>query len=284
MTNNRQYAVILMKLKSCFFICLTLSTIFFSTHSLFAFDTYYCPKVCKRTPYDVGRWSFSANGGVVPTWFVDEETTLIFPRTTLISLGSPHLTKLGNFDNLFGLPWTAGAEIGYMVCCRWEIFTDFDYISASGKNRTHPDELGGTINEVFHQYRLWDWYLGLRYYLPPIWQNFTPFIGGKAGIIHRNGVATDIIRTDALGLTLTDGTFNLFRNGLEVSGGVQFGINYDVSACFSLTLKAEAIWSGCWNLETRDESNGILLTPIVVPGNIGGVFTVPVTLGLRFAY
>lgn len=239
-----------------------------------------CPwdPCCDGTPYDEGKWSISAYGAVTPTWFADRGSTLVFDRITPTTFLLPDSGTLAKFNTLFRTPWTLGVELGYMICKNWEVFSDFEYTTAGGCRRSFLDVDGSTVSESLPRYRTLNWYLGSRYYLPPFWCNFTPFIGAKAGAVYRYNIRADIVRTGVVAGTF----FNEFSPGYTVSGGLQLGVNWDLSSCLVLTLKAEAVWLGGWRTNFRDE--GAPSGPIVVLGDIGPLFSVPVSIGLRISF
>jgi hypothetical protein len=105
------------------------------------------------------------------------------------------------------------------------------------------------------------------------------------GLIHRNGSNADIERT--LGtIVLASGSYTEHLSHTTVSGGFHAGINWDISSCLAVTLKAEALLSGDARATFRDEFVDIIApsAPLVVLGHTGPVLHVPVTLGLRFSF
>jgi len=309
-----------MKFKSLFGSLVLLATIAMSTQSLTAYgtDSYggeygnygdnfgggnygggyggdCCPPPCEPcggnwdccdgTPYDACKWSASINGGVTPMWFQRRGRTLQFDRLGGLFF-EPFGHKLPKFNDLFDLPWNVGIELGYMLCDRVETFVDFDYTSAKGKNRSYvgPDEI--FVRHRFNHYRAYDFYLGTRYYLPTWFCSFTPFFGAKVGLVARNKIRTHTTRSTVDGVEISSGSFTRFKSDTTISGGLQMGVNWDFSACASVTLKAEAVWSGDWRPSVIDESVSPLSTfvPLVVYGKTGPVLSVPVTLGLRYAF
>lgn len=239
---------------------------------------------CDGTAYDAGKWSVSINGGVTPMWFERRGRTQEF--TNLGSFFLPPVGhKLSRFNDLFDLPWNVGIELGYMLCDRVETFVDFDYTSAQGKRRTH----GGSDEDLFtrhrfNHYRAYDFYLGSRYYLCPVFCSFTPFFGAKVGLVARNKIRTRTTREDSL--LSESGSFTRFKSDTTISGGVHLGVNYDFSCNIAVTLKAEAVWTGDWRPATAYEGEGIVstLAPLVFYGKTGPILSVPVTLGIRYTF
>ncbi|CCB85705.1 MULTISPECIES: hypothetical protein [Parachlamydia] len=279
-----------MKFKSTIYASFLFLTILFtSTQSLSAFD--YDFGCCDYgTPYDECKWSVSINGGVSPTWFQRKGRDLYFNH-----LGPffevPESFKTPKFCKIFDLPWNVGIELGYMFCDRLEVFADFDYTQACGKRHHHRrSDISASSRERVSQYRAFDFYLGTRYYLCPIFCSFTPFFGGKVGLITRDKIRGSTRTTVTGGSSGFGHRHTRFKSDTTISGGLHAGVNWDLSSCLSVTVKAEAIWSGDWRPTNADEGEGssvinpALPVPLIIHGKTGPVLSVPVTLGLRYAF
>src|SRR5690606_3751447 len=119
------------------------------------------------------------------------------------------------FTNQFTVPWTVVGEIGYAVSCNTEIFADFHYGRASGRNRSYSvdfDEVTATIEfdatteivtlspaqtwdvaESYSDLKYFGGTIGMRHYFDPICHNFYPFFGVKAGVRHFDPVKATVI-------------------------------------------------------------------------------------------
>lgn len=275
-----------MKLKSLFGSLVFMAMIALSSNltAYGSWDDECCG--CDPTPYDAGKFSASIQGGVTPHWFQRRGRNFHFDHVGPLFLDTPWSHRSSKFNSLFDLPWNVGVELGYMVCCRVEFFADFDYTYAQGK-RHHFRRSTVFHREKFRHYRAFDFYLGSRYYLPTMFCSFTPFIGGKVGLVCRDRIRTRTHRFfDSSEVAIVDGNFTRYKSDTTISGGLHLGVNWDFSACASITLKAEAIWTGDWRPTRVNEllEDSFLPAPIVFRGHTGPIFSVPVTLGLRYAF
>ncbi|WP_249274306.1 hypothetical protein [Parachlamydia sp. AcF125] len=178
-----------------------------------------------------------------------------------------------------------------MYCDRLELFADFNYTQAGGRHHSYKtSDVSLASKEKIGHYRAYDFYLGTRYYLFPVFSNLTPFFGGKVGLVTRDKIRgstrTVVADTSGVGHKHTH-----FRSDTTISGGLHAGVNWDLSANLSVTLKAEAIWSGDWRPTVdREEgsSTSVVETPVSLPiivhGKTGPILSVPVTLGIRYAF
>lgn len=75
-------------------------------------------------------------------------------------------------------------------------------------------------------------------------------------------------------LTLHD---RFLKSSYAVSGGIQLGVNWDVTSCLAVVLKAELLYTGDWESTlTKDRS--------IRWGATGPIQLIPVTLGLRYTF
>ena len=276
-----------MRIKTFMTSCLLLATtLLVSNQKLQAFDfggMWDQDSCCEGSAYDEGRWAVSVNGGVTPSWFLRHGADQLFFRgiDSLPGDDFPFLSRGNRFDDRWNIPWNVGFEVGYMICCQWEAFFDFSYTQAEG--RRHENLIAHGLELEFHprNYSAYEYYLGTRYYFPTMFCAFTTFVGGKVGGITRDGnrgrdegevVATAVI---------TDFSDRLYRESTTIAGGFHVGVNWDISSCLALTLKAEAIFSG--DLEGGRLDN-VSPFPVVVVGNTGPLLHVPVTLGVRYSF
>ena len=276
-----------MRLKTIATGCLALATLLVSNQKLSALDFggLFNNDCCcdEGSAYDEGRWSFSVAGGFTPTYFQRRGNDFVFFE----GFAEPFTRRTARFRDQFDFPWTVGLELGYMYCCNWELFTDFTYTQAEGKRHSFHD-FGGTVEGLLidrhpNTFRSYEWYVGNRYYLPTMFCSFTPFVGAKVGVVYRSGIsARDTFTPDVTEEVLD---FQFYKSSTTVAGGFQLGVNYDISSCLQVTLKAEALWSGSLDGGHSDRRAAIDGTgPFTVIGQTGPLLYVPCTLGLRYSF
>lgn len=247
----------------------------------FCCEPYDC---CDESPLSPGSWSVAFGGGVMPSWYTDRGRTHQFTSISAALFNDSFVST--QFNNQFHLPWILQAELGYMICCDWQLFFDFDYSRASG--RSNIDRFEGTVsfdlNESFGHYSAYGFYLGTRYYLSCFNMcDFYPFVGFKVGILHRDRVRATLQETIPGVGTVGPLSLTIFDRDNTVSGGAQVGIEYFFSRCLSLGLKAEFLAAGARHSEVSVLSIGGAGFGGVI-GNTGVVFSIPVILSLRYSF
>ena len=198
----------------------------------------------------------------------NEEEQLVPPEVLYQSLLTIQRARVEapSFSDQFGLPWTAGAEVGYAVTCNSEVFFEFNYMRAKGKTDRYtvffPQVVGaiGTsllvnpvkpaetieISEKYSDLQSYNGYIGCRYYFPRSC-GVSAFLGSKIGVRYWDTVSAHTTFTDS-GAVEPDAIVDLGKHGYfdsstAVSGGLQVGVNYCFSDTCFLTFTAEVV--GC---------------------------------------
>ena len=282
-----------MRIKSFFTGCLLMATLLVSNQDLSAGMDWGCcerpcqpccePTCCEPEACCDNTWSVTVNGGVVPTWFLRRSSNNYFfrPIDSLVGDDFPFTGASNRFHDQWDHPWTVGVEIGYMYCCNWEAFFDFSYLQAEGRCCTNlATPRGLSFNTRAHEFRSYEYYLGTRYYFDPYFCYFTPFVGGKVGLVQRNGASV----RETIGVGIVDTIFDgdrIFKNTTTVGGGFHIGVNCDLTCNLALSFKVEALFTGDW---AHDRIDNISPFPIIVLGSTGPILEVPITLGLRYTF
>ncbi len=253
-----------------------------------------CPRQyeCGCNPLYCGAWDLQVQAGVAPvTWrnrgpLTAINCTVTPPAGPVISL----LTATPRFSRFFKTPWIVGAQVGYAMSDNSRVFVEFDYTQASRKDAVVVTNdfvtPTGTTTFTFGKFKLFEAYVGARYYWDRWCDHLSFFLGGKIGLVHhkRQNATIALAFTGITTQTLTDVPFN--RNSSVVAGGGHIGLDYCICGNWSLVLTGEVVAScgprgvGAIHL-TTPTSNGV--TDIFTP-SIGTALRFPVTLAVRYSF
>jgi len=238
--------------------------------------------------------------------------------------------KASKFSDQFKLPWFAGGEISYAVSCNTEVFLDGGYSRGNGKTDSYTcvfPEVAGVltpptppvdlkpqervhIREKFEDLKNWGAHLGARYYFPTFCKCANLFVGSKVGFRHRDSVKSKLTVTfndEVNGEVVEEvGKITYYPTHNIISGGFQFGVNFQLCSCISLVLMGEAIGTGAFKfgkdveisrgtintVEIETDNNGEITQEIREAATIltipvrrsGTIMTFPVHLGLKFTF
>ncbi|MDP3531852.1 MAG: hypothetical protein Q8S31_00975 [Alphaproteobacteria bacterium] len=248
---------------------------------------------CEGPALREGQWTLTARAGIalsasnrkgrVRQRFVDHETSIV--------------THANTYDvHHHNVPFTAGVDLGYVPMDNVEVFFNFDYANASGSKHRHVrrsiSDPAGTyyLSTRYKQdnFNSYGFYLGGRYFFEIDDCKFSPFIGGKLGVLNRsNGkhrVTTIITQNNA---EVLNASYKAHHNkdSTGFSGGVQAGLDYCINDPVSLFVMAEAIGTTRSNTHRRDahvftDTAGNRLYSRATRSS-GGTFTFPITAGIK---
>lgn len=226
-----------------------------------------------------GRFSVSVLGGIAPNIYVDRENA----NASAANPPAFELINIPSFGDQFNMPFILQGELGYMVRNDWEVFYDFDWSQGKGKSHSFSHEESGTVDvsgtQKFKNFNGYGNYLGSRYYLTYGTFPIKPFAGFKIGIMTRGAVKVQQVATSG-GTTFTD-NYNYFKSNTTISGGLQIGLDWQLTENLSLLLKGEFIATGY-------RKSGIIFNhspnPVLKAGNASAQFSFPVTLGARWTF
>lgn len=242
------------------------------------------PTFADEARYLEGDITVAARAGVAPAAF-KRKATLSTTVSTVANAFAEEQSK--NFNKLHSLPFTAGADIGYVIQDNLELFVNFDYAHACAKKidftTKAPNATGVTWKT--RPYSSFAAYFGARHYFCQT-GDFLPFAGAKLGVRR--------FASCSKGATVTghfspDVTFK--RNSLSsctgFSGGVQFGFDYFVAENYALTFMSEILATTGKRFNSKAEIHraASAATPLglqtQVTRNPRAMFSFPITLGLR---
>jgi hypothetical protein len=246
-------------------------------------------------PLQCDNFDLQVQIGVSPITWTGRQ---VFSVVNCVGFADPvvNLFKMPNFRALFGVPFIVGAQIGYAYSTNMRVYGEFNYSQARQKNNTlftsnnplvTPAQ---SVHLTFENYRLFDAYIGWRYYFDCMC-NISLFLGGKVGLVHHLATRLNSLVVSAPGVTPTDllpatTTVHLFNRNTAVSGGFNIGIDYCLCNCWSIVVTGEVV-ANC-----GPKSNPNIALAVIAPFTasnvfLGGIQTelrFPITAGIRYSF
>lgn len=242
---------------------------------------------CARADFDSntceGRFSMSALMGIAPNVYADRQ------RANASSATPPAFETINvpPFNNQFELPFMLQGELGYFVLNDWEVFYDFDWTHAQGKSSKYSHEVENAVErnefidvkgtQKFSEFNGYGNYLGSRYYITFAPYSLKPFAGFKIGFMTRTAVKAKEVST-SFGKTFTDDV-TYFKGTTTISGGLQLGLDWQLTQNLSCIFKAELIGTG-------ERRSGIIFNhpprPVLKAGNVVMQLSIPISIGIRW--
>ncbi len=254
-----------------------------------------CPRQyeCGCNPLYCGAWDLQIQAGVNPIIWRNRGP-VYGVRCITGANPNPVVTlfdEAPKFSSLYKTPWIVGGQIGYAMSDNTRVYLEFDYSQAKAKSdvviATGAPTVNGTFTFNFSKYKLFEGYVGARYYWDRWCDHLSFFFGGKVGFVARKrqtatfAVAIPNFTT----LTITDQEFNSKRTA--ISGGGHLGLDYCICGNWSLVLTGEVVAScgprgiGAIALGTNPNAND--LRAIFTP-RVGTELRFPVTLAVRYSF
>ncbi len=243
--------------------------------------------VCGCNPLYCGALDFQAQAGILPISWHDRGQ---FSRVQCAGPTVNPVTALfgiPKFSKFYKLPWTIGAQFGYAVSDNVRVYFEFDYSQAKAKNDVSlATSSAAPITLVFSnsKYKLYDLYVGGRYYFDRWCEKLSFFLGVKAGLVHHNRVRFSSTVTIISPTTLTTDLELLKRNTVP-SGGLDFGFDLCYCGNWSFVLTG-GILASC-----GPKTNSIITFNPTVSGfnnlfigSIGAELRFPVTVAVRYTF
>ena len=236
-------------------------------------------------PLEPCAWSLMVKGGVAPSHFTHRGFDLFAPNPFGLPIISGFF-RVPKLEDLAGLPWQVGGEIGWNASNHIQLFLEGYYQRAKGKNLRVFDapDLGFIVDERLGDYKNAAIFLGTRYFPCRLWSCFLPFVGFKAGTVRLNTLPCDLIFG---GVLVTGSPFDFQIGHWVPSVGGQIGFDYRLFCRWSLVFTAEAVVTQGFRSNPNivfvntDQTAGITNA---VTGQTGKIVSYPVTLGLRYQF
>lgn len=259
---------------------------------------------CGCNPLYCGAYSVQFHAGVAPiVWRSRGELDIVSCTSNDVNPLIVVANEFPQFNKLYRVPWYIGGKLGYDFTDNAEVYLELDYLQAKRKSNTNnqfvilnPD-LGQTLTLDLGKYRLFEVYVGARYYTNRCC-NTAFFLGGKIGFTHHkhtnvqflvNGSPIPVIPTDVCPVGQTGSLDNhLFGNSNVISGGFNFGLDYCWCGNWSFVLTGEIVAAGAACSRTTSVFASPTPAPLFATGVVFGGFCTelrfPVTAGIRYSF
>lgn len=263
-------------------------------------DHYYedgrdcCPSACYEcgcNPLYCGAWDLQVHGGVAPILWRQRDDFAVINCALIPASPFEVLFEVPKFRHFFKIPWTVGGQVGYHLSDNTRIYLEFNYVQARGKNDADLVAVNATPVEThrfnFRKYKLFDGYVGLRYYFDRWCDRTSFFFGGKIGFTHHKRLTFSDTIVDPLPVVAVfpEGT-EVFGKSTSFSGGAHIGLDFCFCGNFSFVLTAEVVGS-CGPHAVAPlvipTGLGLAATQLIV-GSIGSELRFPITAGIRYSF
>jgi hypothetical protein len=246
---------------------------------------------CGCNPLYCGAWDIQVQAGVDPIIWRNRGPFLVNVINN-IEVGctvSTAFDSVPKFSTFFKTPWTVGGQIGHHWSDNTRVYVEFNYIQAKSKNPILTALNSVVLNFDVQKYRLFDGYVGARYYWDRWCDRVSFFLGGKIGFTHHRKSTFNFRSPDGVVTVnqLNDNT-PLFTSHTIVSGGADFGLDICFCGNWSFVITG-AVIAACG---PRTNFN-IVPAQIVITderisnlfsGGIGTELRFPVTAGIRYSF
>ncbi len=254
-----------------------------------------CCYECSCNPLYCGAWDVQLQVGVEPIHWSDRQNiSLVMCTATPAANPISVLFEVPQFSTWYHVPWTIGGQIGYHHSDNVRLYVEFDYAQASHKSDVELQTVGATYTLLFNtgKYKLFEAYVGARYYWDRWCDRVAFFLGAKAGFVnHQNVYYTATITPPVPAGTFANDIL-LFKGENRPSGGIDFGFDICFCGCWSLVI-AGAVIASCGpysqnvNLNTGTSCNTTtVVTGVnnILIGQTGPELRFPVTVGARYSF
>ena len=240
---------------------------------------------CGCNPLYCGAWDLQIQAGVNPIkWRNRGFVTLVECPTTTAVVTTGEIPK---FNDGFKTPWIVGGQIGYHWSDNVRAYLEFNYSQAKVKSFVAPDALFVLARTENAKYKLFDAYVGVRYYWDRWCDRVAFFLGAKVGLTHHKGINGDLIAGDVGGpIVILTPDLQVFSSNNVVSGGADFG--FDVCFCgnwsFVVTGSVLASCGPRFASNIVIPANQIVAASNILTGGVGTELRFPVTAGIRYSF
>lgn len=242
--------------------------------------------------YSEGTWAVAARAGIAPATFSrDADFTTVFADVPAVAATTSTTTVKKSFNQLYNVPFFAGADVGYFVCDNWEVFVNFDFDHACNDKFGYTQTFLGqpvTVDWTVRDRTGYAGYIGSRWYFCGF-DCILPFVGAKLGVKGDSYCGGhESIRADgSAGVILENRRTK--KDCASFAGGLQLGFDWAFDDCYALTFMSEMIGVAGKHFDTSVQdhsnnntarSNGFTFTS-QVSKNPRGYLSFPLTIGLR---
>lgn len=249
-----------------------------------------CAPACNANPLECGDCDIQFQVGVCPIRWNNADHERINSFTPFAPSSSLILFRHAHFSSFYQVPWIIGAQVGYSWSDHVRCYVEVNYVQARAKQdipffTDSTPTLPAAI--TMSKYKLFDAYIGGRYYSDRCWCNrVSYFLGGKIGLVRHRDVEFDLVIGSPV---IVNQTVLLdvpvFDRQTSISGGINGG--FDICCGnWSLVITGEIVISKGPQL-----ADDVLLSPPVSNiftnvffGKIGSELRFPITAGIRYTF
>jgi len=245
---------------------------------------------CGCNPLYCGAWDVQIQGGVdfvlwrnrQPILGVDCTVSAAVPVLTLF-------TEVPTFKSLFKTPWYVGGQFGYHMSDNCRAYVEFNYTQANAKtNVTLTTNYTGAIPYTFNfnKYKLFDAFVGARYYFNRWCDHASFFVGAKVGLAHHNKLQTSLSFALPVPATPVFPTTEVYAANTCLSGGGNVGIDICFCGNWSFVVTGEIV-ANAGPTALTVLTGGVVTVPAAITSFMFGTFSelrFPVTAALRYSF
>ena len=266
---------------------------------------------CACNPLYCGAKSAQFDVGIAPiVWRHRGEVDLLSCASSAVNPVFQLSAHLPKFSKLYRLPWYVGAKFGYALTDNIEVYAEIDYLQARHKNGDNgfafvipnifPRQ---SLSVVLGKYKMFEFYVGARYYWDRYCDAIAPFVGLKVGVaLHRNvrtqlninGTSVVLVpATGSASCVPTPGSTgaihnNFFGRNNVLSGGFNVGFDYCLGCNWAFVFTAEVVASAGPRTPTTSVFAAQLPAPSLatnlIVGCIESEVRFPITAGLKYNF
>jgi hypothetical protein len=244
---------------------------------------------CGCNPLYCGAWDLQVQAGVDPIiWRNRGEWLALNCAATAPATVVTAIFDTPKFSTLFKTPWIVGGQVGYHMSDNTRVYVEFNYSQAQAKSTPALTLVGTTFASFVvapSKYKLFDAYVGARYYWDRWCDRVAFFLGGKVGLTHRKSSTADLALSVTAPTVFPFTGVDFYRNSNVVSGGADFGLDFCFCGNWSFVITGSVIAS-CGpsfvqNIPTV--AAGLAFTNLF-PGGVRTELRFPVTAAVRYSF
>lgn len=253
---------------------------------------------CACNPLYCGAWDLQVQAGVVPiSWHHSGAFYSVDCARFVGNNPVQPLFSVPKFSKFFKKPWTLGGQLGYAYSDNARVYAEVNYLRSNGKHAVTLITINPLINPAdvdiftFGRYKLFDAYVGARYYFDRWCNRISCFVGVKMGLTHYEAVDFNTSLLINGGITPVviipeSADARIYKRTTVISGGAHLGFDVGLCSNWSFAITGEIVAS-CG----RHTSNiptvvtpGVNTQTNLLIGAVGTELRFPVTGAIRYSF